>query len=231
MSLFDELRSSVEEKAEKKVKYINIPKFDGKVEDTPENREIVEAVKKAGVGNGVVLSSSYFTSADNFDIYKFQLLKSCYDRRLEEEYLFSRTYYGITTNTDLIPEVKYFLTGYDEEEALQDGKWTGKVMPIQSFKEPIELCTGRIQPMSFRLDSAIFRADEKGGIVYELAPNEKVIGIGKNAFAIEKVEVTRTNYAVVTADNQPLAFADDFKDNKSEITAGEQIKFDIERVE
>jgi len=211
MSLFDELRSSVEEKAEKKVKYINIPKFDGKVEDTPENREIVEAVKKAGVGNGVVLSSSYFTSADNFDIYKFQLLKSCYDRRLEEEYLFSRTYYGITTNTDLIPEVKYFLTGHDKEEALQDGKWTGKVMPIQSFKEPIKLCAGQVQPMSFRFDSAIFRADEKGGIVYELAPNEKVIGIGENAFAIEKVEVTRTNYAVVTADNQPLALADDFK--------------------
>lgn len=212
MSLFEDLKTSIKGKEEnKKVKYINLPKLDGKVEDTPENRKLIEDVKAAGVGNGAVLSANYFACGDGFDIYKFEILTSCFDRKLEENYLFARSYYGITTYEGLIPEVKHFLTEHDRSEAFAGGFWSDELFPIHSFEHSVKLLPHEIQPMRFRFDSAIFRAADNGGVVYELAPNEKIVNIQHNAFTIEKTEVSRTNYAVVTADNQPLTLADDFK--------------------
>ena len=99
------------------------------------------------------------------------------------------------------------------------------------FNNPIQLCYG-IQPMSFRFDAAMFRADEKGGIVYELAKNERLVDLGQNAFSVEKVEITKTNYVCVTKDNQPLIVDETFKNYSSkDETDCEQIKFEIERID
>jgi len=208
MSLFDKLKERIVgiKAAEEKSEFINIPKLDGEVPNTANNRFMVDTLKKADVGMGTVLDSSIFVAEDGFKVCKMDVLAKCGNN--EEEYLLARTCYGIIDGVDEnnIPMVKNFITQFDMEGMfLNDGKWDGDLHLINSFCDPIRLYKFEVfQPVSFRFNSAIFRADKKGGIVYQLAPNEKVVNINNknNTFTIEKTEITRTDYVAITSDNQ-----------------------------
>ena len=236
MSLFESLRERVAGKKgaiNEESQYINVPKLDGNVPKTAKNYEMVDFLREHGKGEfGAILEAEKLETGADFEMYKMLILSSCYDRRNEEEYLLARTYYGIVDSYDKenLPVIKHYISEMDMDKMYADGNWDGKLYPINSFTSPVrvyDVSSSIVQPISSRMDSAIFRASENGGIVYEMAKNETLAGpvdSDNNSFRIKRTVVTYEDYLAITKDNKAYEVSENF--GRAEVDG--QVTFDID---